>query len=110
VGFDDAPAYQQDNPFIRTGYRANFAVSTCLVSLFRLHNQTCNVWSHLLGVPVFLALALYTYLFIAPEDVRFIHSFLFIHQTAHAQPPTAHTRSHARGHSLDFFVVGRVVG
>lgn len=68
VGFDDAPAYQQDNPFIRTGYRANFAVSTCLVSLFRLHNQTCNVWSHLLGVPIFLALALYTYLFIAPED------------------------------------------
>jgi adiponectin receptor len=78
VGFEEAPAYQQDNPFIRTGYRVDFAYSTCLVSLLKLHNQTCNVWSHLLGVPIFLAFGLFTLFVIAPEDVRVFPRFLYL--------------------------------
>jgi channel protein (hemolysin III family) len=66
VTFDEAPAYQQDNPFIRTGYRVNFSCGLCLMSLFKLHNQTCNVWSHLLGVPIFVGLILFTMTTVAP--------------------------------------------
>lgn len=43
------PAYLQDNEFIRTGYRAELSLAQCLMSLFSVHNETGNVWSHLIG-------------------------------------------------------------
>lgn len=43
-----APDWQQ-LPHIKKGYRVGFSVRHTLVSLFTLHNETVNVWSHLLG-------------------------------------------------------------
>lgn len=47
--------WQQDNEFIRTHYRpASHSYSRSLTSLSRLHNQSVNIYSHLLGSILFL--------------------------------------------------------
>jgi adiponectin receptor len=43
-------------PHITGGYRINHSIGDCLQSLFQLHNETFNVWSHLIGCVIFLAL------------------------------------------------------
>ena len=43
-------------PYIYTGYRLpNLKYSTCLRSLFAWHNETVNIWSHILGTVYFLS-------------------------------------------------------
>eukprot|EP01083_Nonionella_stella_P152883 490516_1 len=47
------------NQFIQNGYRNFcFSVKGCLKSIFTLHNETLNIWTHLLGCCVFGALLL----------------------------------------------------
>ncbi|OMJ66997.1 hypothetical protein SteCoe_35968 [Stentor coeruleus] len=47
----------KDNEYIRHGYRMNFNSSRKILnSLFMIHNETANVWSHLLGVLIFFCL------------------------------------------------------
>lgn len=35
-------------PYIDTGYRVNYSLGECIKSIFTLHNETWNIWSHLL--------------------------------------------------------------
>jgi adiponectin receptor len=48
--FDEAPRFLATNPFIRTGYRVYFSLGLCSESIFRRHNETGNIWTHLLAV------------------------------------------------------------
>ncbi|XP_065831315.1 membrane progestin receptor gamma-B-like [Oscarella lobularis] len=49
-------AFRED--FVRTGYRApNLTAKQCLASLFECHNETANVWTHLIPTLFFAALA-----------------------------------------------------
>ena len=45
---DEVPEHLRE-PFIScsAGYRVNLTWSQCLLSLFRWHNQTLNIWTHL---------------------------------------------------------------
>ena len=53
----EVPSWYGDNPYIHTGYRPVFAaVAPCFHSWLYLHNQTANIFTHL--VPGVLALAL----------------------------------------------------
>jgi adiponectin receptor len=61
VSFDEAPPWMQDNPFIRTGYRLRYTARMCLTSLFHHHNETGNVWTHFLGLLLFLVMAGFVY-------------------------------------------------
>ena len=36
--------------FIRKGYRVDYSTRDTFRSLFRLHNETGNVWTHLCGM------------------------------------------------------------
>ncbi|KAF9937582.1 hypothetical protein BGZ67_001093 [Mortierella alpina] len=46
----DLPHWMQDNPAIWTGYRRpTFSYRKCLASLGFLHNESVNIWTHLLG-------------------------------------------------------------
>ena len=46
-----------DNEDIHTGYRIGFNTKWDIIkSLFMMHNESVNVWSHLLGVLIFVFL------------------------------------------------------
>ncbi|KAJ3442946.1 adiponectin receptor protein [Anaeramoeba flamelloides] len=48
---------QYSNPYIKSGYRYKYNFRQSLFSILRLHNETINIWSHL--VCFFLAIAFY---------------------------------------------------
>ena len=59
--FHEAHAYLKDNEFILSGYRIYFNSTRHIMrSLFMLHNESANVWSHLLGALLFCILFFYT--------------------------------------------------
>lgn len=47
--FDVLPPFQRDNKYIHKYYRTGYTVRRSLRSLFQLHNETGNIWSHLIG-------------------------------------------------------------
>lgn len=47
--FHEIPSHMQDNEFIHSGYRAYYSVVECMKSLFHIHNETVNIWTHLVG-------------------------------------------------------------
>ncbi|PNY23160.1 ADIPOR-like receptor IZH2 [Tolypocladium capitatum] len=66
--WDDLPAWRRDNAFIRSGYRQiRASYGHALRSLFYLHNESVNVWSHLVGALVAVAGSLYLYCVIHPR-------------------------------------------
>eukprot|EP00128_Syssomonas_multiformis_P000102 Colp12_sorted_trinity150504_noHs@18609 len=54
VAFHDAHNFLQDNHYIKHGYRHEHTIKDCLVSLFTLHNETLNVWTHLFALGYFI--------------------------------------------------------
>lgn len=56
--FEELPEYMKDNEFILNYYRANWPLKQALFSLFHWHNETLNVWTHLIGFIVFLGLTI----------------------------------------------------
>ena len=58
--YDDMPLWTNSNSFIITGYRpTNEPILYYVKSLFRLHNETINIWTHLLGALLFIYLLVY---------------------------------------------------
>jgi len=57
--FQEAPSYLQFNPFIETGYRTPLSYLDCVRSVLSLHNETLNIWTHLLGFLAFSTLLLW---------------------------------------------------
>ncbi|KAI0383100.1 HlyIII-domain-containing protein [Hypomontagnella monticulosa] len=58
----DILPWQRDNEFILTGYRqASYSYFNSMRSIFAIHNETANIWSHLLGAAFFMSV-LYQYL------------------------------------------------
>ncbi|ETV98679.1 hypothetical protein H310_08782 [Aphanomyces invadans] len=53
IGFE----FMADNQYIRRGYRVHYSAADCLRSLFALHNETWNVWIHIVGSLLFAAMA-----------------------------------------------------
>lgn len=52
-----AHEFCRDNEFIHKGYRINFSSTKRIFkSLFMIHNESVNVWTHLLGVMLFVFL------------------------------------------------------
>ena len=50
------------NKYIRQGYRINFdSYSKLFKSLFMLHNETINVWTHIIGMIIFFYLIRHTF-------------------------------------------------
>ncbi|KAG0340939.1 hypothetical protein BG004_006220 [Podila humilis] len=51
----ELPAWMRDNPAILTGYRREtFSYRKAIKSLGYLHNESVNIWSHLLGAIAFV--------------------------------------------------------
>ncbi|CAN4113059.1 unnamed protein product [Withania somnifera] len=58
VSYEELPGYMKDNEFILNYYRANWPIKQALFSIFRWHNETLNVWTHLLGFTLFVVLTI----------------------------------------------------
>ena len=49
----DLELWHVPKPFFKTGFRRESSVAECAQSLCMVHNETCNVWSHLVGALYF---------------------------------------------------------
>ncbi|ODV90719.1 hypothetical protein CANCADRAFT_31593 [Tortispora caseinolytica NRRL Y-17796] len=58
---DDLPQDWKENPYILRGYRFCDTSLSCFASIMSLHNETCNIWTHLLGFLGILSIAVYFY-------------------------------------------------
>lgn len=55
VEFKDAPKWLKDNRHLISGYRKNYSsFSQTFKTIFSLHNETLNIWTHLIGCVVFI--------------------------------------------------------
>ncbi|KAI8820515.1 hemolysin-III related-domain-containing protein [Fimicolochytrium jonesii] len=81
--YDELDPWQKDNFFIQTGYRRlQYSYLGCIRSLGYIHNETGNVFSHLLGALIFIASFFFTFSYVLGEakllwgDIIFISIFL----------------------------------
>ncbi|WOG96711.1 hypothetical protein DCAR_0416047 [Daucus carota subsp. sativus] len=58
IKYEDLPEYLKDNEFILDYYRCEWPLKDLITSTFAWHNETLNIWSHLIGFLVFLTLTL----------------------------------------------------
>ena len=64
--YEEAPEYLKDNEYIRSGYLINCnTFKKVLSSLIKCHNETMNVWSHLLGTLIAIIFIFYTFIFVS---------------------------------------------
>lgn len=56
TGFSSVLDRCRDNQFILTGYRVNWSWKQAAWSIFHIHNETGNIWTHLLGFVFFVTL------------------------------------------------------
>ncbi|KAK3921331.1 Adiponectin receptor protein [Frankliniella fusca] len=58
--FHHLPKWLQDNDFLKTGHRPPLnSFRACFSSIFRVHTETGNIWTHLLGCVMFIGIAAY---------------------------------------------------
>jgi predicted membrane channel-forming protein YqfA (hemolysin III family) len=50
LSYDEIPDWMKDNDLIREYYRPQMSFIFALSSLFKWHNETINIWTHLLGL------------------------------------------------------------
>jgi adiponectin receptor len=63
--FEEAPPFIKDNEYIQTGYRVNCnSLIKATKSLFYFHNETVNIWSHIIGTVLAIVLIFYTVLLV----------------------------------------------
>ena len=61
LSYDEIPDWYKDNKYILTKYRnTNRGFKYYLFSIFKLHNETLNIWTHLIGSILFIAIGIYT--------------------------------------------------
>jgi hypothetical protein len=62
-----------DNTFIKEGYRINYkSFGDLTASIFTLHNETANIWTHLIAFLVFIVFIGYTLVNFDPEYYEFL--------------------------------------
>ncbi|KAI8935903.1 hypothetical protein NX059_007415 [Plenodomus lindquistii] len=61
IRYDDLPEPWRVNPHILKGYRFSEGKWACVRSVVSIHNELINIWTHLIGLVMVLALAFYFY-------------------------------------------------
>lgn len=75
--FNKLPNWLQDNDFITHGHRPPLpSFRACFKSIFRVHSETGNIWTHMIGCLFFICTA--TYFLINPElEIQFQEKVVF---------------------------------
>ncbi len=64
LSFSALPDWLKDNEFIHGSYRPpTLSVRGCFKSVFHLHNETWNIWTHLVGFLFFMVLVMGVFIF-----------------------------------------------
>ncbi|KAI3443884.1 hypothetical protein Pfo_000549 [Paulownia fortunei] len=74
LSFHELPDYMKDNEYILNYYRADWPLKVAFLSLFQWHNETLNVWTHLIGFLLFVGLTVAN-LMDVPQVADFITMF-----------------------------------
>ncbi|ODQ67701.1 HlyIII-domain-containing protein, partial [Nadsonia fulvescens var. elongata DSM 6958] len=61
ITYHELPVPFQSNPYVLRGYRFYENPKECIKSILHLHNETCNIWTHLVGFIIMIALAVFHY-------------------------------------------------
>lgn len=59
VSYEELPEYMKENEFILNHYRSEWPLLHAFLSVFSWHNETINIWTHLLGFVLFLGLTVW---------------------------------------------------
>lgn len=79
VSFDNLPDWLRDNEFLRHNHRPPMnSFRGCFKSMFRMHTETMNIWTHLLGFVFFVVLCLGVYIF--GDYITFLFEDIEIHK------------------------------
>ena len=74
VNIEDLPDWLKCNIYVTTGHRPPMnSVKECFKSMFRIHSQTGNIWTHFIGFLVFIII---TILFYAEPSFQEMHKNL----------------------------------
>ena len=69
--FEKLPSWMRDNDFLHFGHRPELpSFAECFRSIFRIHTETGNIWTHLIG---FVAFVIATIVFYVKPFCEFCH-------------------------------------
>lgn len=58
--FQNLPEWLQDNDFLHMGHRPPLpSFSACFKSIFRIHTETGNIWTHMIGCVMFIFITIF---------------------------------------------------
>jgi adiponectin receptor len=114
--WDSIDPWRRDNHYITSGYRIDKpSYHHTLLSLTHLHNESVNIWSHLLGAIITVVLSTYLYTQIIPRYQNanqqdfiafgcfFTGAFLCLGMSATFHALLSHSQGHAKwGNKLDY--------
>ncbi|XP_015282695.1 PREDICTED: adiponectin receptor protein 1-like [Gekko japonicus] len=84
IPYDVLPDWLKDNDYLLHGHRPPMpSFRACFKSIFRIHTETGNIWTHLLGFVLFLCLGILTMLrpnmyFMAPLQEKVVFGMFFL--------------------------------
>ncbi|PIO26329.1 hypothetical protein AB205_0218380, partial [Aquarana catesbeiana] len=84
IPYDILPDWLKDNDYLLHGHRPPMpSFRACFRSIFRIHTETGNIWTHLLGFVLFLFLGVLTMLrpnmyFMAPLQEKVVFGMFFL--------------------------------
>lgn len=71
--YTQLPTYLADNEHIKSGYRVHFSWRLCLRSMFRMHNETLNIWTHFVAFLLFIGLLCLMVITVSPHGFDYLH-------------------------------------
>ncbi|CAG5090848.1 Similar to AdipoR: Adiponectin receptor protein (Drosophila melanogaster) [Cotesia congregata] len=75
--FRNLPRWLQDNDFLHAGHRPPLpSFYACFKSIFRIHTETGNIWTHLLGCVAFIGIAIF-FLTRPPMEIHLEEKIVF---------------------------------
>lgn len=84
IPFDVLPDWLKDNDYLLHGHRPPMpSFRACFKSIFRIHTETGNIWTHLLGCVFFLCLGIFYMFrpnmsFVAPLQEKVVVGMFFL--------------------------------
>ena len=77
--FNKLPAWLQDNEYLTHSHRPPmYSFRGCFKSMFRMHTETWNIWTHFLGFVFFLSLCLGIYVY--GDYITFLFEDIQVHK------------------------------